>query len=164
MHLADDHALGAVDDKGAVIGHQRHVAHINRLFLDIPDGFGAGILIQIPHDQTENHLQRRGIGHAALNAFLNVVFRLFQLVMDEFQPPAAGEIVNREHRFEDFLNARMGARIRLGVHLQKRVIAGALHIDQVRHGGHFGDPPKAFTNAFPASERALTQTIHCVHR
>ncbi len=37
VHLADDDTLGPVDDKGAVIGHERHVAHVNRLFLDIAD-------------------------------------------------------------------------------------------------------------------------------
>ena len=165
MHLRDDHALGAVDHEGAVIGHQRHVAHVNGLLFNISDRLGTGILVQIPHDQTENHLQRGGIGHAALNALLNVVFRLFQLVMHELQAAAASKIVNREHRFEHFLNTRMRPRIRLHMHLQEAVIARALHINQVWHGCHFRDSPKALTNALPAGERPFTQTTsNRVHR
>ena len=37
VHLRDDHALGAVDDKGARAGHERHLAHIDLLFPDILD-------------------------------------------------------------------------------------------------------------------------------
>ena len=133
MHLGDDDALGAIHDECAVIGHQRHVAHVNGLLLDVADGLRASIFIEIPDDQAQDHLQRGGIGHAALDAFLDVVFRLFQLVMDELEPAAAGEIVDREDRFENFLDAGMGAGIGLDVHLQERVIAGALHVDQVGH-------------------------------
>ena len=38
MHLRDDDALGAVDDERAVHRHQRHVAHIDVLLLDVLDG------------------------------------------------------------------------------------------------------------------------------
>src|SRR3546814_8590546 len=30
VHLADADALGAVDDEGALVGHERHVAHVDR--------------------------------------------------------------------------------------------------------------------------------------
>ena len=43
VHLRDDHALGAVDDKGACPGHKRHFAHIDLLFPDILDGLFAGL-------------------------------------------------------------------------------------------------------------------------
>jgi hypothetical protein len=33
--LRDDHALGAVDDEGAVVGHPREVAHEDRLLADL---------------------------------------------------------------------------------------------------------------------------------
>ena len=49
------------------------------------------------------------IGHAALDALLDVVFRLLELVVDELEPAAPGEVVDREHRLEDFLQARLGA-------------------------------------------------------
>ena len=97
MHLRYDDALGAIDDERAVIGHQRHVAYIDRLFLDIADGAGAGILIDIPDDQPEDDFERRGIGHAALDAFLDVVFWFLKLVVHELQPAAPGEVVDREN-------------------------------------------------------------------
>ena len=107
MHLRDDDALGAVDDERAVVGHQRHVAHVDGLLLDVADRAGAGILVHVPDDQAQDDLQRRGIGHAALDALLDVVFRLFQLVIDELQPAAAGEVVDREDGLEHFLQPGM---------------------------------------------------------
>ena len=41
VHLADDHALGAVDDERAVLRHQRHVAHVDVLLLDIEHASGS---------------------------------------------------------------------------------------------------------------------------
>src|ERR1035441_4074699 len=38
MQLADDHALGTVDDEGAVLRHQRNVAEIHFLLLHVADG------------------------------------------------------------------------------------------------------------------------------
>jgi hypothetical protein len=42
---------------------------------------GRRFLVDIEHDQAQRHLQRRGIGHAALAALVDVVLRLFQLVV-----------------------------------------------------------------------------------
>ena len=38
--LRDDDTLGAVDDEGALVGHQREVAHEDRLALDL-----AGLVV-----------------------------------------------------------------------------------------------------------------------
>ncbi len=152
VHLRHDHPFGAIDDERAVVGHQRHVAHVDGLLLDVADRPGAGVLIHVPYDQAQDHLQRRRERHAALNAFLNVVFRFFQLIIDEFQPAAAGEIVDREHRFEHFLQPGLGAIVGTHDHLQERLVAGALHIDQVRHRSHFRDPAEAFADALTPSK------------
>ena len=37
MQLRDDHALGAVDDEGAGVGHERNLAHVDFLLLDVLD-------------------------------------------------------------------------------------------------------------------------------
>jgi len=76
VQLADDHALGAVDDKGAVVGHQRNVAEEYFLFLDVADVLGAGIGVLVVYRQPDGHFQRRGIGHAALLALHHVVLQL----------------------------------------------------------------------------------------
>ena len=88
MHLRDDHPLGAVDHEGAVVGHQRHVAHVDVLFLDVADRPRAGFLVDVPDDQAQRHLERRGIGHSTLLALLDVVLRLFELVLHELERPA----------------------------------------------------------------------------
>ena len=153
VHLAHDHALGAVDDEGAVVRHQRHIAHVDGLFLDVADRAGAGVLIDVPDDQAEDHLERRGIGHAPLDALLDVVFGLLELVIDELEPAAAGKIVDRENGLEDFLQPGMEAGIGGDMHLQERLVGGALDVDQVRHRRHLGNAPEAAADTLLAGER-----------
>src|SRR5207253_2342882 len=45
VQLADDDALGAVDDKGAVVRHQRDFAEEDFLLLDVANALGAGFRI-----------------------------------------------------------------------------------------------------------------------
>ena len=42
MQLRDDDALGAVNDEGAVIGHQWHLAQVHFLLANVLDDFLAG--------------------------------------------------------------------------------------------------------------------------
>ena len=114
VHLGDDDALGAVDDEGALVGHERDVAHVDVLLLDVLDGAGAGFLVGFEHDQAQLDLQRRGIGHVALDAFLDVVLRLLELVGDVLEHGALVEVLDREDRLEDRLDAlvrRSAARV-----------------------------------------------------
>src|SRR5262249_22093358 len=74
-------------------------------------------------------------------------------VIDELQPPAAGEIVDRKYRLEDFLQTRMQPAVRLDVHLQERLVGGTLHVDQVRHRRHLGDAPEIVTDALAPGKR-----------
>ena len=85
VHLRDDDALGAVDDERAVHRHERNVAHVDVLFLDVLDGPRAGLLVDIEHDEAQRHLERRGIGHAALTALVDVVLRRLELVAARIQ-------------------------------------------------------------------------------
>ena len=97
VHLADDDTLGAGHDESAAGGHQGHVAHVDVLLLDVADRARAGLLVVIPHDQAQRHLQRRGERHAALLAFLDVILGLFQFVADELQFRLLGKVLDREH-------------------------------------------------------------------
>src|ERR1019366_6989597 len=74
MQLRNDHALRAVDDKRAVLRHQRNFAEENFLFLDVADGFYARLGILIKDGEPDRDLQRSGVGHAALFALSHVVF------------------------------------------------------------------------------------------
>ena len=85
VHLRDDNAFGAVDDEGAVIGHERNVAHVDILLLDVLDRLGAGFFVDIEYDQAQRDLERRSVSHAALTALIDVVFRPFEFVFHEFE-------------------------------------------------------------------------------
>jgi len=47
VHLADDDALGPVDDEGAVVGHERDIAHVDVLLLDIDEALGLGLAVDL---------------------------------------------------------------------------------------------------------------------
>src|SRR4029077_4504488 len=108
MHLRDDDTLGAVDDEGAVHGHERHVAHIDVLLLDVLDRASARLLVDIEHDEAERHFQGRGEGHAALLALIDVVFRMLESVADKLELGALAEVTDWKHRAEHGLEALVG--------------------------------------------------------
>ena len=109
MHLADDDALGAVDDEGAVAGHSRQIAHVDVLFLDIEDRLGLGIGIDLEDDEPQRDLEGRGVGHASLLTLLDVVLGLFELVLDELQGRGPGEVGDREDRADYALQTEVPA-------------------------------------------------------
>ena len=76
VELADDDPLGAVDDERPVLGHQRDVAEVDLLLLDVADGLDAGFGVLVPDHEPDRHLQRHGVGHAALLALVDVVLQL----------------------------------------------------------------------------------------
>jgi hypothetical protein len=139
VHLRNDDALGAVDDEGAVVGHERNVAHVDILLLDVLDRLRTGLFVNIEHDQPQRHLQRRGIGHAALAALVDVVFRRFEFVFDEFEHRGAGEVRNRKHRFENGLQPLVGAAAFRLLDEQELVVGRLLNLDEVRHLRDFPD-------------------------
>src|SRR5271163_3835201 len=57
MHLRNDDPLGAVDNESAVRGHERHVAHVHILLLDVLDRLGLGLGIDIEHNEAQRHLE-----------------------------------------------------------------------------------------------------------
>jgi hypothetical protein len=137
VHLRHDDALGAVDEEGAVLGHERHVAHVNVLLLDIEDRTGVGFAVDFEDDQAQRDLHRRRIGDAALTAFLDVIFRLFEFVMDEVELGSACEIADRENAAQRLFEARdITDR---GIRAQELLIGFALHLDEIGHLHRFVD-------------------------
>src|SRR5262245_12761455 len=153
VHLRDDHALSAVDDEGAVVGHERDVAHVDILLLDVLDRLGAGLLVDIEHDQAQRHLERRRIGHAALAALVDVVFRRLELVLDEFEHRGVGEVRDREHGLEHGLQALVGPAAGRLLHQQELVVGRLLNLDEVRHLRDFLNFPEKFANALATDKR-----------
>ena len=54
VQLADDDALGAVDDERPVVGHERDLAEEDLLLLDVADRLRAGLLVGVPDDQADD--------------------------------------------------------------------------------------------------------------
>ncbi len=152
VHLRDDDALGAVDDKGTVHGHERHVAHIDVLLLDVLDGLGARLLIHLEDDEAQRHLEGCGVGHAALAAFVDVVFRLLELVFDEFEDRGLGEIGDREDRAEDRLEPLDDAPLGWRIRLEELLVRRALNLDEVRHGRDLADLAEILANSLSSRE------------
>ena len=153
VHLRNDHALGAVDDEGAVVGHERDVAHVDILLLDVLDRLGAGLLVDIEHDEAQRHLERRGIGHAALAALVDVVFRRLEFVLDEFEHRGVGKVRDREHGLEYGLQALVGPAAERLLDQQELVVGRLLNLDEVRHLCDFLDFPEKLTNALATCKR-----------
>ncbi len=119
--LADHHALGAIDHEGAVLGHQREVAHEDLLILDL-----AGLL----DAEADADAERGGIGHVALAALELVVAGLAKLVILEVKLHAlAGEILD----WGDFIKQRAETGI------QKLLKRLGLNINQFGHRQHGRD-------------------------
>src|SRR6185295_8991662 len=76
MKLTDDNAFRPVDDKRAVVGHQRDLAKEDFLFLDVPNRLLSGVFVGIPNGQSYLDLKRNRIGH---RFFLALFFGMFVL-------------------------------------------------------------------------------------
>ena len=131
VQLADDDALGAVDDERAVVGHQGHFAHVDLLLLDLLDDLG-GVRLAVVDDHLQLGAHGRCEVQATLLALAHIEGRLGHVVFDEAH---LHEPVVRDDR-ECGLERRLQAlRLALGggdVLLQEAHIGLALHRQQVR--------------------------------
>ena len=140
VQLADDDALGAVDDERAGRGHERNLAHVDLLLLHLLDRRLARLLV---HDG-EAHLgaQRTGEGEATLLALLDVERRLAQREADEIQARILRVAFDRKYRGESGLQPLVLAFLRRHGSLQERGERVELRSQQewhVQHGCAFGE-------------------------
>src|SRR6202041_956260 len=68
VQLRYDYALGAVNDEGAVDGHQRNFAEEDLLLLDVADRLGARSCVLVEGGKADGHMQRGGVRRPALLA------------------------------------------------------------------------------------------------
>src|SRR5216684_1748899 len=132
VQLRDHHALGAVDDERAVLRHQRNLAEVDLLLLDVADRLGARLLVLVPDHQAHHHLDRGRVGHAPLVALVDVVLGFLQVVRDELQRAGLVEVLDGEDALEDALEPRVLALLGRRVGLEELVVAVLLDVDQVR--------------------------------
>ncbi len=82
VKLGDDDALGAVDDEGPVLGHQRDLTEVDLLLLDVADRLGPSLIVDVPDHQADDDLDRRREGTTAGAALVGVVFGTVKAVGD----------------------------------------------------------------------------------
>ena len=127
--LRNDDALRAVDDEGAMLGHQREIAHEDLAFLD---------LMGVPVGQAHSDFQGRGIGGVALLALFHGVLGLVvERVVGKFEDQALGVV-------------RDGGNV--GQHfpkpfLEEVAVGVLLHLDQVGYGQRLLNAGKAHARA-----------------
>ena len=95
VELADDDALGAVDDELAAADHDRHVTQVDR-FLE-----GRLALVE-----PEPDVERPAVGQAELAALVGVVARLAQVVVEILELERLVVALDREDLAEDPFQAR----------------------------------------------------------
>ena len=110
--LRHDHALGAVDDERAPLGHHREVAHEDRLLADL-----ARLLV----DEADRHRERGLVGQVLLAALLDADRRIAELVLAELDGERAGVVLDRGDVVDRLPQALV----------QEPVERGLLDVDQV---------------------------------
>ena len=103
VQLADDDALGAVDDEGALRRHERHFAHVNLLFL------GPLLFLEL-----EGDVERRAEGLAFALRLEGAQFRLANFVAGEIERRLFVVAFDRKDLLEDGLQAGVLALARAG--------------------------------------------------
>ncbi len=94
--LRHDDTLGAVDDEGALVGHEREVAHEDRLGLDL-----AGLVVgELGGDE-----ERGAVREVTVLALVDRVLRRLEAVVAEGQRHRPGEVLDRGDLLEDLLQA-----------------------------------------------------------
>ena len=161
VQLRDDHALGAVDDEGALVGHQGHFAHVDLLLFHFLDDLrlrrrGLAVI----DDQLHLGAHGRGVGQAAGLAFAHVERGLGQVVFEELHLDKTVVRDDGEGGVERGLQAFDGALLRADVGLQERGVRVLLHLQQVRNFEHAVAVAEAFADALAFGVRIRGRLGH----
>jgi hypothetical protein len=130
VELAHHHALGAVDDERARLGHQRELPEVDLLLLDVAHDPIAAVARVVDHELVR-HLDGRRERHAALAALVDVVLGRLEVVGDEDELARAVKVLDGEDRTEDRLKPHLLPLVRRDIHLKELVVARLLDVDQV---------------------------------
>nr|AHE14888.1 hypothetical protein asmbl_9 [uncultured bacterium] len=129
--LRDDDALGPVDDEGALVRHDREVAHEHRLALDL----AGGVVHELGGDE-----QRRRVGHVLVLALLEGRLDVLEARVGEGQRHRAAEVLDRGDLLEDLRQTADGVGLLLGREggapgraADQPVEGGGLQGQQIRH-------------------------------
>ena len=149
QQLRHDHPLRAVDHESSVLGHQRNVAEVHILFLDLLDlarpTLGRVLLVN-HHPRLDP--QGRHVGLAPPLALAHVEARFAQFVLQAAQLDVTCVADDRERRVEHRLDALVLAFLRRHVDLQEAAVRLPLHLQHVRDRKHFRQLSEIFPDAF----------------
>jgi len=137
VQLRHDHALGAVDDERALLGHERHFAHVDLLLFDFLDhlGLGGGGLTVI-NDELHTGTNSRGKGQTTGLALAHIERWLGQVVFDELHLDKTVVRDDGERSFKRCLQAFWRALTRCALSLQERGVGVLLHLQQIGNFQH----------------------------
>ena len=125
MKLADDDALGAVDDEFAAADHDGDFAQVDGIFHHL-----VFILADQAHLNSEGHPEGQTQGAALIGS----VARLGQIVADVFQLQILVIAFDGEDLAQEGLQAIVLAFVGLHFLLEEPLIGLDLDVDQVRNG------------------------------
>ena len=74
VKLGNDDPLGAIYYEGSILSHYRDFTEIDFLLLDVSDGAGTRVRVDIPNNELDRNLQGNSVGDPFLEAFFDVVF------------------------------------------------------------------------------------------
>src|SRR6202035_4390652 len=153
MQLRHDDALGAVDDEGTVVGHERQLTEVYLLLTHVLDGLlcAAGLLVE----DYEAHFdpQRGCVGQSAQLAFLDVEYRFTQPVAHVLERRIARIAGNGEHAVEGRVQADFVALGLRDIRLQKAPVRIQLNRQQIRRAENARTLAEVLTNALLFGER-----------
>src|SRR3989338_4428402 len=132
MKLGNNNPFRPVDDEGPRFRHERDLTEVDLLLLDVPDRLRPRLRIHVPDNQSHHDAHRRGVGHPALFAFVDVVLGLVQVVRDKLERGGVVEVPDRKNALEDTLKSDDGSLLRLDAGLKKVPIGLLLHLNEVR--------------------------------
>ena len=151
MQLRNDDTLGAVDDEGAVVGHQRHFAEIDLLLTDVLDALFLRLTVE--DHQAHGDFQRAGERQATNAALDFFEHRLIEAVLDVLEHRAAVVAGHREHRLEGRVQTRLLALGGRRVGLQELAIRVDLGGQQERNLQRVGQLAEILADALFGGER-----------
>src|SRR5690606_23188444 len=140
----DDHAVGAVDDEAAVLGHEGQVAEEDLVLLDQP---------RVLVDELELREQPGVVREVLLAALVRPVLRRQEAVLEEVEHevglPTPLGLVDREDLLERGLEPDVLALGRRHVELQEALVRLDLDVRQVREVDDLLDPAEVDDLAHP---------------
>jgi hypothetical protein len=120
VQLADDDALGAVDDELAAAQHDRHVAEVD-FFLD-----------RLLFDEAQPDAERTTVGQPQLPALGCGIARLAQLVPDVLEPVLPVVAFDGENFAENLFETLVGAAVGPFIQLQESRVRLGLNLGEIR--------------------------------